>query len=202
MQGIKNYIQNLKGAMMENEKKDPNLVLAGLKFSTSEIGEASSKEKNTNLAIIMIVISIVIDVAIAYFKGNPGNSGLARMGLTGFNAAIAELGSVLIGTFLSAFIMVYVLRIFKAKATYSGVLRVYGAAIIWTILGSIIGLLLPPNLAMAGVLFWLAYNFAVMFGLTGYTKIKLWQSFVSIVLTFIVVFIVIILYGMVVGVVF
>ena len=37
---------------MENEKKEANLILAGLKFSTSELGEACSKDKNTNLAII------------------------------------------------------------------------------------------------------------------------------------------------------
>lgn len=188
---------------MENEKKEANLILAGLKFNQSELGDACSNEKNTTLAVVMIVLAVVIDVAIAYFKGNPGNSGLARMGLTGVNAAIAELGSVLIGTFVSAFIMVYVIRIFKVKPTYSDILRVYGAAIIWTILGLIIGLLLPSKLAMvAGVLFWLAYNFAVLFALTGLTKIKLWQSFVSIVLTFVGVFVVVIVYGMLVGAVF
>ncbi len=183
---------------MENDKKEANLVVAGLKFSKSEIGEAASNEKNTILAVSLIVFSVIFGVVIAYFKGNGGSSGVGRMGLTGFDAAIAEMGSLLIGTFLSAFIMVYVIRIFKVKPSYTAILRVYGAAVIWSILGDIVGLFLPPALAMAGILFWLAYNFSVMFGLAGLTLIKMWQSFLTIVITFAVVFGVMMLFGMVI----
>ena len=187
---------------MENEKKEVNLVMAGLKFSKSEIGEACSNEKNTKLAVLLLALSVVLGVVIAFFNGNGGSSGVGRMGLTGLDAAIAEMGSLLIGTFLSAFIMVYVIRIFKVKPSYAGILRVYGAAIIWTILKSFVGLILPPQFAMATILFWLAFNFAVMFGLTGYTKIKLWQSFLSIVLTFALIFGVMMLYGMLIAALF
>ena len=187
---------------MENEKKEVNLVMAGLKFSKSEIGEACSNEKNTKLAVLLLALSVVLGVVIAFFNGNGGSSGVGRMGLTGLDAAIAEMGSLLIGTFLSAFIMVFVIRIFKVKPSYSGILRVYGAAIIWTILKSVFGLVLPPGFAMAGVVFWIAYNFSVMFGLAGYTKIKIWQSLLSIVLTFAVVFGVMMLYGMIIKSVF
>ena len=187
---------------MEDNKKEVNLVVAGLKFSQSDIGAAANNEKNTIPAVLLISFSVILGTVIAYFKGNGGSSGVGRMGLTGLDAAIAEMGSLLIGTFLSAFIMVYVIRIFKVKPSYSAILRVYGAAIIWSILGDVFGLFLPPNLAMAGILFWLAYNFSVMFGLTGLTKIKIWQSFLSIVLTFAVVFGVMILYGMIIAAIF
>jgi hypothetical protein len=184
--------------MMENNKKETNLVVAGLKLSKSEIGEAAGNEKNTRLAAALIAFSVILDTVIAYFKGGSGSSGLGRMGLTGFNAAFAEMGSALIGTFLSVFIMVYVLRIFKVKPSYAGILRVYGAAIIWTIMGAVLGLILPEKFALAGILFWLAYNFSLMFGLTGYTKIKTWQSFLGIVITFAVIFGIVILYGTVI----
>jgi hypothetical protein len=195
-------VEEKKGAIMANEKKEVNLVMAGLKFSKSEINEACSNEKNTKLAVLLIAFSVVLGVVIAFFNGNGGSSGVGRMGLTGLDAAIAEMGSLLIGTFLSAFIMVFVIRIFNVKPPYSGILRVYGAAIIWTILKSVFGLVLPPGLAMAGVVFWIAYNFSVMFGLAGYTKIKIWQSLLSIVLTFAVVFGVMMLYGMIIKSVF
>lgn len=179
-----------------------NLVLAGLQFSKSKIAEACENKKNTTFAVLLIAFSVILDTVLAFLNGNGGSSGLGRMGLTGMSAAIGELGSVLIGTFLSAFIMVYVIRIFKVKPSFEEILRVYGAAIIWTILGTIVGLILPPAFGMVGILFWLAYNFAVMFGLSGLTKIKLWQAFVSIVLTFAVVFGVMMVYGIVIGSVF
>jgi hypothetical protein len=187
---------------METNRKEVNLVMAGLKFSKSEIGEACRNEKNTIPAVLLIAFSVILGVVIAFFNGNGGSSGVGRMGLTGFDAAIAEMGSLLVGTFLSAFIMVFVIRIFKVKPSYAGILRVYGAAIIWTILKSVVGLILPSGFAMVAVAFWLAYNFSVLFGLTGYTKIKLWQSFLSIVLTFAVVFGIMMLYGMVIKSIF
>ncbi len=179
-----------------------NLILAGLQFSKTKIAEACEDKKNTTFAVVLIAISVILDTVIAFFQGNGGSSGLGRMGLTGINAAIGELGSVLVGTFLSVLIMVYVIRIFKVKPTYDEILRVYGAAIIWTILGSIVGLLLGPSFVLTGIAFWLAYNFALMFGLAGYTKIKIWQAFVSIVLTFIGVFIVMMVYGVLIKAVF
>lgn len=187
---------------MEDKKKEVNLVVAGLKFSKSDIGTACQNENNTMFAVLLIAFSVILGTVIAYFKGNGGSSGVGRMGLAGMDAAIAEMGSLLIGTFLSAFIMVYVIRIFKVTPSYAGILRVYGAAIIWTILKSVFGLFLPPGLAMVAILFWLAYNFAVMFGLTGYTGIKLWQSFLSIVLTFAVIFGIMMLYGMLISAIF
>ena len=185
---------------MEENKKEANLIMAGLSFSKTKIAEACKNENNTNLAVALIAFSVLFDTVLAFINGNGGSSGFGRMGLTGASAAIAEFGSAAIGTFLSAFIMVYVIRIFKANITYAESLRLYGAAIIWTILGAI--LVLIPGFGMVGIAFWLAYNLSLMFGITGYTKIKIWQSLLTIVLTFAAVFVVIILYGMVIGAIF
>ncbi len=191
---------------MENKKKSASMVLAGLKFSPSEIGEVAENEKNTIPAILLISFSVLLGVVIAFFKGNGGSSGLGRMGITGSNAAIAQMGSLLIGTFLSAFVMLYVIRIFKVRPSFSGILRVYGSAIIWTILKSIIVLIiplfLPPKFAMIGVVFWFTFNFSVLFGLVGYTKIKIWQSFLSIVITFAIIFGLMVPYGMLIKALF
>ncbi len=176
------------------------LVIAGLSFSKDKIAKACKKESNTKIAVALIVFSVLFDTVLAFINGNGGSSGIGRMGLTGVQAAVAEFGSAAIGTFLSAFIMIYVLRIFKVKPTYPEILRLYGAAIIWTILGAIFGLI--PGLGMIGIVFWLAYNFSLMFGLTGYFKIKIWQSFLSIVITFAVIFGVMMAYGMVIGAIF
>ncbi|MCK5520860.1 MAG: hypothetical protein KAI81_07090, partial [Candidatus Marinimicrobia bacterium] len=139
--------------------KEANLILAGLKFSKTDISEAANNEKNTTLAVSLIAFSVLLGVVIAFFKGNGGSSGVGRMGITGIDAALVQFGSLVIGTFLSAYIMVYVIRLFKVSPSYRGLLRIYGAAIIYTILKSVAGLVLPPNLAMLGVLFWLAFNF-------------------------------------------
>ena len=187
---------------METIKKEANLIMAGLKFSKVEIAEACNDEENTLPAVLLIAFSVILGVVIAFFKGNGGSSGVGRMGLAGFDAAIAQMGSLLIGTFLSAFIMTFVIRIFKVKPSYAGILRVYGAAIIWTILKSVFGLILPSGSTMVAIAFWLAYNFAVLFGLAGYTKIKIWQSFLSIVLTFAAIFGVMILYGTIIKSIF
>lgn len=193
-----------EGEMMSEEKKETNLVVAGLKFSGSEIAEACGKEKNTQLAVWLMAFSVLFATVIAFFNGNGGNSGFGRDGYIGWQAAIAEFGSAAIGTFLSAFIMVYVIRIFKVKIAYTETLRLYGAAIIWTIFGAVFGLI--PDLGVIGMVvgigLWLAYNFSLMFGISGYTKIKIWQAFLTIVLTFVVTFIAIILYGVVIGAVF
>ena len=178
------------------------MIVAGLTFSKTKIGEIAEDEQYTNTAILLVSLAVILGTVIAFFQGNGGSSGVVRLGLTGVSAAIAEMGSLLIGTFLSAYITVYVIRIFKVSPTFTGILRVYGAAIIWTILKSVFGLVLPPGFAMVAVLFWLAYNFALLFGLTGYTKIKLWQSFLTIVLAFAIVFIVMMPYGMIIEAVF
>lgn len=187
---------------MENENKHVNLILAGLKFKGSEIAAACHDETNTSPAIILISFFVLLGTVIAFFEGNGGSSGLAGMGLTGLDAAVAQLGSLIIGSFLSAYIMVFVIRLFKVKPSYKGILRVYGAAIMWLIFKSVIILMLPANLALVGVLFWLAYNFAVLFGLASYAQIKIWQSFLSIVLSFAVVFGVMMIYGEIVQAVF
>ena len=192
---------------MENETKEANLIVAGLKFSGSDIAAACSNEKNTTLAAGLMAFSVLLGTVIAFIYGNGGSSGVGRMGLEGSAAAIAEFGSLLAGTFLSAFIMVYVIRIFKVTLTYAEVLRLYGAAIIWTILSVFVGLIitvlsLPEKFAMVGVLFWLAYNFSLMFGIAGYTKLKLWKAFLAIVITFAVVFVIMIIYGMLMGAMF
>jgi hypothetical protein len=179
-----------------------HMIVSGLTFSKTKIGKIGHTEKYTIPAAVLLAISVLLDTVIAYFNGNSGNSGLARSGLDGAGAAIGQLGSGLIGLFLSALIMVYVLRIFKAQSSYAGVLRVYGAAVIWMILMSLVGLVTPESLMIVGVLFWLAYNFAVLFGLAGYTGLALWKSFIAIVLTFIAVFIVMIPYGMVITAIF
>ena len=185
---------------MEKNEQKTSMIMAGLKFSKIEIAEVADNENNTIPAALLISFSVLLGTIIAFYKGNGGSSGLGRMGITGFDAAVAQFGSLVIGTFLSAFIMVWVIRIFKVKPTFSAILRVYGAAISWTILKTFYVLIVPfildPKFALLGVAFWLSFNFSVLFGLSGYTKIKPWQSFLSIVLTFAVVFTIMIPYGM------
>ena len=189
--------------MME-EKKEASLVMAGLSFSKTKMAEACKNENNTNLAVALIAFSVLFATVLAFFNGNGGNSGFGRDGFIGVQAAIAEFGSAAIGTFLSAFVMIYVIRIYKVKLTYPETLRLYGAAIIWTILGTVFGLI--PNLGVIGMVvgigLWLAYNFSLMFGIAGYTNIKPLQAFLTIVMTFVAVFVVIILYGVVIGLIF
>ncbi len=181
--------------------KNNRMVVAGLKFDKPEIKEIANDEGYTNPAIQLLALLVVLGAIIAFFIGNGGSSGLARMGLKGFGAAVGEFGSLAIGVFLSAYIMVYVIRIFKVKPTYQAILRVYGVAVIWLLLKTVFVAVLP-SLALAGILFWLAYNFVVLFGLTELTGIKLWQSFLSIVLTFAAVFVIMIVYGMVIKAIF
>ncbi len=176
-----------------------NMVVAGLKFSKTEIGEAGNDEKNTLPAVILISISVLFNTIVAYFMGNGGSGGFGNSGYTGFNAAIAALGSDLIGTLLSALILSLVLRIFKVKPTFIGTFRVYGAVIIWSIIGGIVGLFLPESLSMLSIAFWLAFNVALMFGLMGFTDVKWWQAFLSIAITFAVTFLVSMLYGVILG---
>ena len=181
-----------------------NMIMAGLKFSKSEMADVAGKEKYTTPAVLLMAFSVLFATVLAFFNGNGGNSGFGRDGFIGGQAAIAEFGSAAIGTFLSAFVMIYVIRIYKVKLTYPETLRLYGAAIIWTILGTVFGLI--PNLGVVGMVvgiaLWLAYNFSLMFGIAGYTSIKLLQAFLTIVMTFVAVFVVIILYGMVIGSIF
>ena len=183
------------------------LMMAGLKFKGAGIAEVAGDEENTNPATMLIGFSVLLGTVLALIFGNGGSSGVGRMGLTGMTAAMVELGSLLIGTFLSAYIMTFVIRIFKVTLTYNEVLRIYGAAIIWTILKMLFGLIIDivapgSMIGMGGVLFWLAYNFAVLFGLTAYARINGWKSFLSIVLTFAVVFIIMLPYGSIVGALF
>ncbi len=180
--------------------KITKMMTAGLKFSKEEIGAIGKVKSYTQPAVWLIVVSVLIDVVSAFFNGLGGSSGLAGMNLKGANAALAQLGSGLIGTFLSAYIMVFVLRLFKFETAFDAVLRIYGSATVWAIIGSLISVVFSGTIAMAGgILCWLAYNFAVLFGLMGFTKLEWWKSFLSIVLTFIGVFICILLYGLVVG---
>ena len=183
------------------------VIMAGLKFKGAEIAEVAGNEEDTQPAMILIGFSVLLGTVLALIFGNGGSSGVGRMGLTGVTAAIVELGSLLIGTFLSAYIMTFVIRIFKVTLTYNEVLRIYGAAAIWTILkmffGLIVDVVAPGSMiGMGGVLFWLAYNFAVLFGLTAYTKINGWKSFLSIVLTFAGIFIIMLPYGSIAGALF
>ena len=181
-----------------------NMIMAGLKFSKSEMADVAGKEKYTTPAVLLMAFSVLFATVLAFFNGNGGNSGFGRDGFIGSQAAIAEFGSAAIGTFLSAFVMIYVIRIYKVKLTYPETLRLYGAAIIWTILGTVFGLI--PNLGVVGMVvgiaLWLAYNFSLMFGIAGYTNLKLLQAFLTIVMTFVAVFVVIILYGIVIGAIF
>jgi hypothetical protein len=193
---------------MSEEKKETNLVVAGLKFSGSEMAEASRDEKNTQLAIGLLAFSVLFATVLAFFYGNAGNSGFGRDGYMGWQAAIAEFGSSMLGTFLSAYVMTFTIRAFKVKLAYPETLRLYGAAIIWTILGTVFSLILNLGVDLgivgmiAGIGLWLAYNFALMFGVAAYTKIKLWKAFLTIILTFVIVFIAIILYGVIFGAIF
>ena len=184
-----------------------NMIMAGLKFKGEGIADVAGNEENTKPAVMLIGFSILFGTIVALIFGNGGSSGVGRMGLTGMTAAMVELGSLLIGTFLSAYIMTFAIRIFKVTLTYNEVLRIYGAAIIWTIIKTAFGLIVkivaPGSiLGMAGVLFWLAFNFAVLFGLAAYTKTKVWQAFLSIVLTFAVIFIIMLPYGSIVEALF
>ena len=181
------------------------LVLAGLKFSREDIGEVGKNEKDTLPAVIMIFINILFASVIAFFLGNGGAGGLSGLELEGFDAAIAELGGGLIGTFLSAIILALVMLLFKVKPTIVGTIRVYGAVVIWSIIGNIIGLLLTlylPDLSMLSILFWLIFNIALMIGMVGYTEAKYWQSFLGIVITFAIIFGISMLYGMLIELIF
>ena len=178
------------------------LVLAGLKFSREDIGEVGKNEKDTLPAVIMIFISVLFASVIAFFLGNGGSGGLSEYNLAGFDAAIAGFGSGLIGTFISAIILALVMLLFKVKPTIVGTIRVYGAVIIWSIIGDIVGLILPENLSMLALVFWLLYNIALMIGMTGYTEAKYWQSFLGIVITFAIIFGISMLYGMLIEFIF
>ena len=180
------------------------MLMAGLKFSGTEIGDIAKDESYTQPAIWLLSISVLLNTVIAFFRGNSGSSGVGRMGLTGSSAAIAEFGSAVVGLFLSALIMVYVIRIFKVKLPYNGILRVYGSAIVWTILLSLLLLVLPHGILrmIVAIGFWLAYNFAEWFGLTKYANIEMWKTFVSIVLTFLIIFIIMMPYGTIIGALF
>ncbi|MHA1718833.1 MAG: hypothetical protein ACTSWX_14955 [Promethearchaeota archaeon] len=181
------------------------MIFSGLKFSKQEMGEVGKEEKNTFPAIILILIEVIIVSVIAYFRGNGGSSGISGLHLTGFNAAIGEFGSALIGTFLYAVILTFIMYIFKVKPSVGGIIRVWGAAVIWTIIGDLIGLLLAlylPKLAMLSLVFWLLFNIALMIGIVGYTEAKYWQSFLGIVITFMINFGIIMLYGMLLGLFF
>lgn len=181
------------------------LILAGLKFSRSEIGEVGNNEKDTIPALIMIFINVLLASVLAFFLGNGGSGGFSDLGLTGINAAIAELGSGLIGVFVYAIILALVMRIFKVKPTIIGTIRVWGAVVIWSIIGDIVGLFLTlflPSFSMLSILFWLIFNIALMIGMTGYTEAKYWQSFLGIVITFIVIFGIMLGYGIILGLIF
>ena len=181
------------------------LILAGLKFSRSEIGEVGNNEKDTIPALIMIFINVLLASVLAFFFGNGGSGGFSDLELTGFDAAIAELGSGLIGVFVYVIILALVMRLFKVKPTIVGTLRVWGAVVIWSIIGDIVGLLLTlflPSLSMASILFWLLFNIALMIGMTGYSEAKYWQSFLGIVITFAVIFGIMMLYGIVIALIF
>ncbi len=182
-----------------------SMMLAGLKFSRKDMGEVGKNEEDTIPAVLMILISVLFGTTVAFFKGNGGSSGFANLELTGFNAAIAEFGGLLVGTFVFAIILALVMRIFKAKPGIVGTFRVWGAAIIWSIIGDIVGLLLGwllPDFAMLSIVFWLLFNIALMIGMVGYTDAKYWQSFLSIVIAFAIIFGVTMLYGMLVGMIF
>ena len=71
-----------------------NMMLAGLKFSRKEIGEVGNNEKDTIPALIMIFINVLLASVLAFFFGNGGSGVFSDLELTGFNAAIAELGVV------------------------------------------------------------------------------------------------------------
>ena len=182
-----------------------NMILAGLKFSRKDIGEVGNNEKDTIPALIMIIINVLLASVLAFFFGNGGAGGFSGLGLTGFDAAIAELGSGLIGTFFNVIILALVMRIFKVKPTIVGTLRVWGTVVIWSIIGDIVGLFLKlflPNLGMLSIVFWLLFNIALMIGLTGYTEAKYWQSFLGIVITFAIIFVIMLGYGILLELIF
>lgn len=174
------------------------LILAGLKFSRKDIGEVGNNEKDMIPVLIMIFINVLLASVLAFFFENGGSGGFSDLGLTGINAAIAELGSGLIGVFFKVIILALVMRIFKVKPTIVGTLRVWGACVIWSIIGDIVGLFLTlflPSLGMLSILFWLLFSIALMIGLTCYTEAKYWQSLLSIVIAFAVIFGIMMGYG-------
>lgn len=164
-----------------------DMILPGLKFNRKELGEVGKNEKNTIPAIIMIGIYVTLISILAIFYGNSGPSGFSGDGLTGFTAFLAELGSGLIGSFLNAVIITCILRIFKDKSSPMGLIRVYGAVIIWSIIGQVINLLIPFMFVF--IVFFLVFNVALLIGVIGYTEKKWWQVFIAIVLAFLLVFV-------------
>ncbi|MCF2139555.1 MAG: YIP1 family protein [Candidatus Lokiarchaeota archaeon] len=145
--------------------------------------------------VISILLYALIESIIAFFNGNPGSSGISGLELTGISASFAGFGSSLIGTFVYAIVLALIFRLFKVKPTFIGTLRIWGAVIIWSIIGDLIGLFLPENLSMLTLIFWLLFNIALMIGMVGYTEAKYWQSFLSIVIGFMIIFGFLLLYG-------
>lgn len=170
------------------------LAQAGLTFRGRQMRRAAHEAASLAPALAWLVLYIALEAVVAYFRGNSGDSGLARMGLQGLAAALAQAGSMAIGTFGSAWVMQGVLRLFKARVPYRGLLVVYAAAVVWSVLGTLVGLLLP-SAVWVGVLFWLLYNLALLVGLRAYAQVRLWQAFAAIVVTFLLIFVVMLGYG-------
>ena len=56
-------------------KEIVNMIMAGIKFNKTEIGEVTSEKKNTNAAVLLIAFSVILDTVSAFFQGNGGSSG-------------------------------------------------------------------------------------------------------------------------------
>ena len=180
---------------METKKECIRLPLAGLKFSGDQMGALAQNEACGPFAVFWLVGLAVLGGLRAFVHGNSGSSGVARMGLEGVAAGIAEAGSLLVGFFLGALIMTAVLRLFKLRPAYAAVLRVYAGASVWTVIKYVLALVLAGGSTPVSILLWLAYNFALWFGLTALTGARYWQTFLSIVLAFLAGFVVMLPYG-------
>ena len=164
-----------------------HLIRAGLTFAGRALAGYASRGEYRAAAVAWLLFYIVVEAVIAYFRGNSGDSGLARLGLQGWQAAWAQAGSMAIGTFGSAWLMGWVLRLFRSRTEYGGLLCLYAGAITWSLLGDLAGLLLP-GVVWVGVIAWLLYNLALLLGLMHYARVRWWQALVSIVITFFLVF--------------
>ncbi len=180
---------------MANQNKTVRLLLAGLKFDRQDLGALGRDAAYQGAAVAWLLALAAWGGLAAFFHGNSGSSGVVRMGLSGGSAALAEAGSLLISTFVSAWVMTWVLRLFRARPAYDGVLRVYAAATVWTAVKYALLLALPGGSTALAILCWLAYNFALWFGLTALTELRYWQTFLGIVLTFLAGFVLMLLYG-------
>ncbi len=173
------------------------VLISGLKLNRGTSSEIAKDESNTMLAWIIISVMILLESIMAFFSGNPGNSGYAGLAQTGVIAVFLQILSGLVGYIFQTYMLYIVVnKLFRGEGTFNGILILFASAMIWNYIGFIIGLVFDNM--FIGILIWLIFNFALLFGLIGYTKLVAWKSFLSIVIAFAVSFIGLVVTGIII----